>query len=143
VQALVTGKNVVNPRRSAQGLDRGRLALVLAVLDDQLRTSFHGSDVHSVVAGGVEVAEPGADLALALALLSARSGRPLDSDIVACGELGLGGELRQVHQTERRLAEAARLGFRRAVVPATAPEAPAGIELLRARSIGDAVALVA
>jgi DNA repair protein RadA/Sms len=98
--------------------------------------------VHSVVAGGVDVAEPGADLALALALVSAQRRRPIGSDVVACGELGLGGELRQVHQTARRLAEAARLGFTRAVVPATAPEAPPGIELLRAASVTDAVSLV-
>ena len=143
VQALVTRSRIPTPRRSAQGLDSGRLALVLAVLDDRLDTAFHGSDVHTVVAGGVDVAEPGADLALALALVSARTGRPLDSDVVACGELGLGGELRQVHQTGRRLAEAARLGFRRAIVPATAPSAPAGIELLRATTVSEAVARMA
>ena len=143
VQALVTKTKIPTPRRSAQGLDSGRLALVLAVLDDQLETAFHGSDVHTVVAGGVDVGEPGADLALALALVSARNGWPIASDVVACGEIGLGGELRQVHQTARRLAEAARLGFRRAVVPATAPSAPPGIELLRATTVAEAVSLVA
>ncbi|HJR23906.1 MAG TPA: DNA repair protein RadA [Acidimicrobiales bacterium] len=143
VQALVTKTKIPTPRRSAQGLDSGRLALVLAVLDDQLELELHRADVHSVVAGGVDVDEPGADLALALALVSARTGRPLAGDVVACGELGLGGELRQVHQTARRLTEAARLGFRRAVVPATAPSAPPGIELLRATTVAEAVSLVA
>ncbi len=143
VQALVTASRLPTPRRSAQGLDSGRLALVLAVLDDQLGTTFHGADVHTVVAGGVEVGEPGADLALALALVSARAHTAIGSDVVACGEVGLGGELRQVHQTARRLAEAARLGFRRAVVPATAPPAPPGIELLRAATLSEAISLVA
>jgi DNA repair protein RadA/Sms len=143
VQALVTRSRIPTPRRSAQGLDSGRLALVLAVLDDRLETAFHGSDVHTVVAGGVDVDEPAADLALALALMSARNGVPLGSDIVACGEIGLGGELRQVHQTAARLAEAARLGFRRAIVPATAPSPPPGIELLRATTLAEATMLIA
>jgi DNA repair protein RadA/Sms len=79
---------------------------------------------------------------LALALVSARTGRPVADDLVACGEIGLGGELRQVHQTARRLAEAARLGFRRAVVPFSAPEGPPGIEVLRAGTLREAVALL-
>ena len=72
---------------------------------------FAEHDVHTVVAGGVTAVEPGADLALALALASAHQGVPVPPDVVACGEVGLGGELRQVHQTARRLAEAARLGL--------------------------------
>ena len=113
VQALVTHSTLPTPRRSAQGLDSGRLSLVLAVLGHQgVPRCSATSDVHAVVAGGVKVVEPGADLALALALASAQAGRPVASDdLVACGEVGLGGELRQVHQTARRLAEAARLGF--------------------------------
>jgi DNA repair protein RadA/Sms len=90
----------------------------------------------------VKVVEPGADLALALALVSARTGLPVADDVVACGEVGLGGELRQVHQTARRLAEAARLGFRRANVPASAPEGPGGIEVVRAATLSEAVAAV-
>ena len=94
---------------------------------------FAEHDVHTVVAGGVTAVEPGADLALALALASAHHGLAVPADLVACGEVGLGGELRQVHQTARRLAEAARLGFRRAVVPASAPLELPGIEVLRVR----------
>jgi DNA repair protein RadA/Sms len=139
VQALVTPTTIPTPRRSAQGLDTGRLSLVLAVLAQRVGEGFAKDDVHAVVAGGVKVAEPGADLALALALASARSGRPIADDVVACGEVGLGGELRQVHQTARRLAEAARLGFRRAVVPASAPEGPGGIEVLRVSTLAEAV----
>jgi DNA repair protein RadA/Sms len=139
VQALVTPSTLPTPRRSAQGLDSGRLSLVLAVLARRVGEGFGHDDVHAVVAGGVKVTEPGADLALALALVSARTGRPVADDLVACGEVGLGGELRQVHQTARRLAEAARLGFRRAVVPASAPEGPPGIEVVRAATLEEAI----
>jgi DNA repair protein RadA/Sms len=142
VQALVTPSNLPTPRRSAQGLDNGRLSLVLAVLEARVGVGVQKADVHAVVAGGVKVVEPGADLALALALLSARTGLPIADDLVACGEIGLGGELRQVHQTARRLAEAARLGFRRALVPFSAPTGPPGIEVLRAGTLAEAVALL-
>ena len=141
VQALVAPSALPSPRRSAQGIDSGRLSLVLAVLERRVGTSFLTADVHTVAAGGVKAAEPGVDLALALALVSAHRGRPLPDDLVACGEVGLGGELRQVHQTARRLAEAARLGFRRAVVPASAPP-PRGIQALRANTLAEAVDLV-
>ena len=97
------------------------------------------AEVHVAVAGGVRVPEPGADLAMALAVASSATERPLPADLVACGEVGLGGELRQVHRTERRLAEAARLGFTRAVVPRSAPDAPDGHAAGRAASIADAI----
>jgi DNA repair protein RadA/Sms len=141
VQALVSESNLPAPRRSAQGLDSGRLALVLAVLQERCGVGCQKLDVHTVVAGGVKTVEPGADLALALALVSAATGTPAGDDLVACGEVGLGGELRQVHQTARRLAEAARLGFRRAVVPASAPVDVPGMEVLRATTLADAVRL--
>jgi DNA repair protein RadA/Sms len=143
VQALVTPTKLPVPRRSAQGLDTGRLSLVVAVLGARAGVRMDTADVHTVVAGGVKVVEPGADLALALALASARAGTALPHDLVACGEVGLGGELRQVHQTARRLAEAARLGFRRAIVPASAPAGPEGIVVLRAATLPDALDLVA
>jgi DNA repair protein RadA/Sms len=139
VQALVVPSTAPAPRRTAQGVDGGRLAQVLAVLDRHAGLDVGRADVHVAVAGGVRVQEPGADLAVALAVASSATGRPLPSDLVTCGEIGLGGELRQVHRTERRLAEAARLGFARAVVPRSAPEAPAGMVLSRAASIADAV----
>jgi DNA repair protein RadA/Sms len=139
VQALVAGVNIVNPRRSAQGLDAGRLATVLAVLEQRAGVKVSDKDVHSLVAGGVRVSEPGADLALALAVASAALEVPVPADLVACGELGLGGELRQVGQTARRLSEAARLGFSRAVVPDSAPDAPEGLELVRVATLFDAI----
>jgi DNA repair protein RadA/Sms len=89
--------------------------------------------------GGVKVVEPGVDLALGLAVVSSLTGTALPGDLVASGEVGLGGELRQVAHTARRLSEAARLGFRRAVVPVSAPDAPPGIEILRVATLADAV----
>ena len=115
---------------------------MVAVLQQHVRMPFAEHDVHTVVAGGVRAMEPGVDLALALALASAHQGIAVPADLVACGEVGLGGELRQVHQTARRLAEAARLGFRRAVVPASAPLELPDIEVLRVRTLDEAVRLV-
>ena len=103
-----------SPRRTVQGVDAGRLNQVLAVLERHAELDLSRAEVHVAVAGGVRVPEPGADLAMALAVVSSATERPLPADLVTCGEVGLGGELRQVHRTERRLAEAARLGFRRA-----------------------------
>jgi len=138
VQALAAPSSLPQPRRSAQGLDGGRLGLLVAVLHRRCQRSLAGADVYAVAVGGVRVTEPAADLAVGLALASAMDGRPLRPDVVACGEVGLAGEIRQVPHTVRRLAEAARLGFRRAVVPCSAP-AVDGIELVRAASLLDAV----
>jgi DNA repair protein RadA/Sms len=126
-------------RRSAQGLDTGRLALLLAVLERRVKLPFSGHDVYASAVGGVRVVEPGADLALALALASAHTDVALPDDLVACGEVGLAGELRQVSQTPRRLTEAARLGFRRAVIPRSAPDPPAGVHALRADTLAEAI----
>jgi DNA repair protein RadA/Sms len=142
LQALVVGESPLpQPRRSAQGLDAGRLAVVLAVLGQRAGISTAGADVFALVAGGVRVVEPAADLALALAVASAATGEALPPSLVACGEIGLGGELRQVAHTGRRLAEAARLGFEWALLPPTAPEPPAGMRALRAATVAEAVAL--
>jgi DNA repair protein RadA/Sms len=139
VQALVAPSPAPAPRRTAQGIDGGRLAQVLAVLERHAELPLGRCEVHVAVAGGVRVPEPGADLAVALAVASSALGRPLAGDLVACGEVGLGGELRQVHRTERRLAEAARLGFTRGVVPRSAPDPPAGMRVARSGSIVDAL----
>jgi DNA repair protein RadA/Sms len=140
IQALVTPSYLSTPRRSAQGLDGGRLALLLAVLQTRVGISTGAADVYALAVGGVRIAEPGADLAVALAVASAVTGTALPADLVACGEVGLGGELRQVAQTERRLAEAARLGFTRAIVPFSAPLAPRGVEAVRAATLAEAIA---
>jgi DNA repair protein RadA/Sms len=129
------------PRRSAQGVDAGRLALLLAVLEQHAGVVFGHTDVFASAVGGIRVTEPAADLAVALALASAVARLALPADVVAFGEVGLGGEIRQVPHAPRRLSEAARIGFRRAFVPASCPDGPPGIELLRVASVHEAVAL--
>jgi DNA repair protein RadA/Sms len=141
VQALVSKSQAPQPRRSAQGLDSGRLSLLLAVLGQRVGIPFGEFDVHASAVGGVRVVEPGADLGVALALASAMTNQPVAGDLVACGEVGLAGELRQVSQTARRLAEAQRLGFRTAIVPASSPPPPAGMEVVRAATLREAVSL--
>lgn len=140
VQALVAPTSQAIPRRSAQGVDHNRLAVLLAVLERRAGVRLGTSEVYASVVGGVRLTEPAADLGLALALASAASGVPVPPDVVACGEVGLTGEVRQVGHLERRLAEAARLGFARAVVPHSAPAGPAGLELVRVKSLRGAVA---
>ena len=122
IQALVVPSPMVSPRRSASGFDAGRLALLLAVLDRRAGLTLSHHDVYVSVVGGVRIGEPGADLAVCMALASAKTGRPVGDDVVALGEVGLGGEVRQVAHTPRRLAEAARLGFATALLPESGPE---------------------
>ena len=141
LQALVVGSRLPSPRRSAQGLDSGRLSLLLAVLDRRVGLDVANDDVYALAVGGVRVTEPGADLGVALAVASAKTDLPLAEGLVACGEIGLGGELRQVGQGQRRLIEAQRLGFTHALIPRLAPEPPEGMVALRASSLGEAVRL--
>jgi DNA repair protein RadA/Sms len=119
VQALVAPSEIVPPRRVANGVDRNRLALVLAVLARHAGISFGTSDVFVSVAGGVRVDEPGADLAIALALASAAKGiaPAAERPLAAFGELGLTGELRHVGHADRRVAEARKFGLERVVHP--------------------------
>jgi DNA repair protein RadA/Sms len=126
VQALVSPSELVPPRRVVNGLDRNRLALVLAVLGRHAGVGVGSADVFVNVVGGVRVEEPGADLAIALAVASAARGVALvpaaHSGPVACfGEVGLTGELRSIAHPDRRLAEAAKFGLSGVVSPATAP----------------------
>ena len=139
VQALVCPSPLGVPRRSAQGVDSGRLSLLLAVLENRVGLASGAADVYVSAVGGVRLVEPGADLSVCLALASAMSGKPLPDGLVACGEVGLGGELRQVAQLPRRLAEAARLGFTKALVPASGPNAVDGMRVRRVESLADAL----
>lgn len=144
LQALtnrLSGGGGYNARRSAQGLDPGRLALLLAVLERRARVPVAEHEVYVSAVGGVRLGEPGADLGLCLAIVSAMTNRPLPSDLVVFGEIGLAGELRQVGHTPRRLAEAARLGFTRALLPATSPVVVEGITTLRASTLSEALQL--
>ncbi|MGH3729466.1 MAG: DNA repair protein RadA [Micromonosporaceae bacterium] len=145
VQALVAA-TTVPPRRTVSGLDSARLAMMLAVLERRARVRLHDRDVFAATVGGVRIAEPAADLAVALAVASAARDVPLPSDLIAIGEVGLAGELRPVSSAPRRLAEAARLGFRRAVVPAGGDPAaygqPAGMRVLEVPDLGGAIQAV-
>jgi DNA repair protein RadA/Sms len=117
VQALVAPTTVPTPRRTASGIDGNRLALLLAVLGRRAGIGLSSHDVYANLAGGLAVSEPGLDLPLALALASSLRDRPLPGGTVAIGEVGLLGELRPVGGLDRRLREAGRLGFTRAIVP--------------------------
>ncbi len=117
LQALVTGKDIPSPRRAVSGLDNARVAMLLAVLEKRAGIRLHDAEVYAATVGGMRVTEPAADLAMALAITSARTDVALPSDVVVLGELGLAGEVRRVTGLDRRLAEAARLGFTHALVP--------------------------
>jgi DNA repair protein RadA/Sms len=137
VQALVVQTPAPMPRRVAQAFDGGRLAMLVAIVQQRASVVLAGQDIFASVAGGVKVSEPGADLAVALAIVSATDGAPVAPDTVVIGELGLGGEVRQVPQIGRRLVEAQRLGFVRAIVPASTPDV-AGIQLVRVADLESA-----
>src|SRR5215211_6237552 len=119
VQALTTSSSFGLPRRSANGLDTSRLQLLIAVLQKRVGLGLGGQDIYANVVGGMRIGDPAADLAVALAIASSFRDRPIDSRLVAVGEIGLSGELRSVGQIERRLGEAQRLGFDKAVIPAS------------------------
>jgi len=141
LQALVAPAGYGTARRTCIGIDDGRLALLLAVLDRRGGVDLVSRDVYVNVAGGLRVVEPGGDLALALAIASSRLEIPLPADVAACGEIGLGGEVRRVARSELRVREALRLGFRRVLVPeGTQARAPAGAECIEVREVADAVA---
>jgi DNA repair protein RadA/Sms len=142
IQALVAPAGYGTARRTSLGIDDGRLALLLAVLDRRGEVDLLSRDVYVNVAGGVRVSEPGADLGVALALASSRLELPLPEDVAACGEVGLGGEVRRVGRIDLRLREAARLGFGRVLLPegaARATRAPAGTAIVPVRDVAEAV----
>jgi DNA repair protein RadA/Sms len=117
IQALVAPSPHSQPRRSVVGWDGGRLAMILAVLESRCDVPFTGLDVYLNVAGGLRISEPGADLAVAAALVSAREDAALPAEAVVFGEISLSGALRPVVQTENRLKEAQKLGFTTAIIP--------------------------
>jgi DNA repair protein RadA/Sms len=141
VQALVAQSQLTNPRRSAQGIDQGRLAMLLAVIERRCRIAVMANDVYALAVGGARVTDPGADAAVALAIVSSLTGQPLPDDLVVIGEVGLGGELRHVGHLERRLTESARMGFKRAMVPKAATVDVPELEILRAPTLAAAMAL--
>jgi DNA repair protein RadA/Sms len=141
LQALVTPSDLPQPRRVSIGLDPRRLSLLLGVLFKQ-EVITGKRDVFVAAAGGLAVREPGSDLPVCLALYSAATDRALDDRMVAIGEVGLGGEVRRVPGIERRLREAARLGFSAAIVPRGEWHAPRSLNVVCAAHIGAAFAAV-
>ena len=117
IQALVSATAFPTPRRTSNGIDYNRVCLILAVLEKRLGLRFSANDVYLNVIGGLHLDEPASDLAVALALISSLTDRVVPDDLIAIGELGLSGECRAVSGLEYRVKEAARLGFRRAIVP--------------------------
>ena len=139
VQALTSpGVPGVPSRRSALGLDGARLSMLMAVLGRRARLPVGENDVYASTAGGVKLL----DLGVCLAVASALRNQPMPADVAVFGEVGLGGELRQVGQAARRLTEAARLGFSRVVVPANSPDGDANIRVIRAKTLSNAIAAV-
>jgi len=145
VQALTTQTAYTNPRRTANGVDMNRLLLVIAVLSKRLNFRLWEQDIFINVVGGMVIDEPAVDLAIGIALASSLLDRPVPADVAIVGEVGLSGEIRAVSQLEARLNEAAKLGFKRIVVPRrirNEENVPKGIEALRARSLAEALHLI-
>jgi DNA repair protein RadA/Sms len=134
VQALVAPSPLANPRRATSGLDSARVAMVLAVLECRGDIALRDRDVYAATVGGARLTEPAGDLALMVAVASGVRDLPVPPGLVAIGEVGLAGEIRRVTGTQRRLAEAERMGFDRALVPPDPGPIPAGI---RAVEVGD------
>jgi DNA repair protein RadA/Sms len=142
LQGLTSPTNFGNPRRTTNGLDFNRLLLVTAVLTRRLGLNLANQDVFLNVVGGLAIEEPAADLAAATAIASSLKDQPVRADLALIGEVGLSGELRWVAQMEPRIREAAKLGFKGAVIPQRLRgkfNTPAGFEVLEARSLAQAI----
>lgn len=146
IQALVSPTSFPNPRRMATGLDFSRLTMLIAVLEKKVGMQLHAFDAYLNVVGGIRLDEPAADLAVLAALASSYRNRPVDQGMVFFGEVGLTGEVRSVGQTDKRIMEAARLGFTRCMVPATEGKTEKrmqnGIEVVPVRTVEQALDLM-
>ncbi len=143
VQALASATTFSNPRRTPNGIDMNRLLLLTAVLTRRVHVPLHDKDVFVNVIGGLQISEPAADLGVALAIASSVKDRAVHADMAFFGEVGLSGELRAVSQLEPRLKEAAKLGFKRCVVPRTrqlkSTAVPQGLQIIECRTLQEAV----
>jgi DNA repair protein RadA/Sms len=141
IQALTTPTAFGLPRRTANGVDFGRLVLITAVLTKRAGLKLGNQDIIANVTGGLKVSEPAADLGIALAIASSAKDVAVDPQLVAVGEVGLSGELRAVSQLERRVAEAARLGFKGCLVPKTGANisVPKNIKILPVSTLREAI----
>ncbi len=141
VQALTSTTGSAQPRRTTNGFDLNRLLMLAAVLTKRVGLPLFNQDIYVNIVGGLRIGEPAADLAVALAIASSYRNQRVDPDLVLVGEVGLSGELRSVSQIDRRLAEAAKLGFTRAIAPASSqPVTVAGLSIQPARSLAEVVA---
>jgi len=144
VQALASPTSFGNPRRTVNGLDFNRLLLITAVLARRVGLRLAEQDIFANVVGGLQIEEPAVDLAIAVALASSLKDRPVPADLALVGEVGLSGEVRSVSHLEIRLKEAARLGFRRALIPRRLSrgriQRPPGLEITQIRSVREAIA---
>lgn len=141
IQALVTKTRFGYPQRRAAGFDLNRLQLIIAVLSKRVGLPLAYYDVHLNVVGGLKLNEPSADLPVALAIVSALKNIPVQHDLVAIGELGLQGEVRNVPDLERRLDEAARLGFSNALTPGQASTHKKSIDAIQTPSVQEAITI--
>lgn len=142
VQALASPTSYPNPRRTANGVDFNRLQLLTAVLTRRVGIRLAEQDVFVNVVGGLNVSEPAADLAIAMAIASSIWDKPVPADLAIIGEVGLSGELRAVSQLSARLREAAKLGFKRCLIPKTTRRSdplPDGIQVIPVRRVSDAL----
>ena len=142
VQALVTTTVFGNPRRMASGVDQGRLALLLAVLEKRVGLRMYDQDVYINIAGGMSLTEPASDLALCAAIASSHRNRSIGATWSVMGEVGLAGEVRAIAQADRRVAECARLGFDHVILPKTnlrGLHVPEGIQVLGVETVAEAI----
>lgn len=145
VQALVSTTVIGNPRRMTSGMDQGRMALLLAVLEKRAGLTLYNQDVYVNIAGGMQITEPAADLALCCAVASSAKNVVLNAELAIMGEVGLAGEVRGVGQIERRVAECARMGFKHILMPATNTrglKVPEGITLHGVKTVAEALAKI-
>ena len=141
IQALLVTSPSGNPRRTSNGFDYNRAAMLLAVLEKRGGLKVSACDAYLNIIGGLSLDEPAADLAAVLALASSYLDRPIPGDLVAIGEVGLTGELRSVNQLAQRISEAHRLGFKKCLIPAHRADTisvPAGMHLIPAQNIDKA-----
>ena len=139
LQALVSPASFGSPRRSATGLDSNRLQQILAVLEKRVGVPLSKLDTYLASVGGIKVEEPAADLGIAIAVVAGFRDRVVDPHTVLIGEVGLGGQVRQVSQLELRLREAAKLGFRRAIIPKGQMPPDLGLEIIPVPKVLDAI----
>ena len=142
IQALVSPTGYSSPKRAVVGWDSNRLAMVLAVLEARCGMNLSSQDIYLNIAGGLKISEPAADLAVAMAVISSLTSKPLPADAVIFGEIGLSGEIRAVSQPNARLKEARKLGFSSAIIPSSAKDNKLNHAGMKVSEIGNVQRLV-